>query len=99
MLVDGMFGGRYLHTVTLEYLNGTNEGGERIRLIRHHNLETGDVIVARTSSEERVFIYDGELLYNLTSQTVTSEEPDPRLSNLLAYQRYFMVLRPSYKKS
>ena len=99
MLVDGMFGGRYLHTVTLEYLNGTNEGGERIRLIRHHNLETGDVIVARTSSEERVFIYDGELLYNLTSQTVTSEEPDPRLSNLLAYQRYFMVLRPSYKNS
>lgn len=98
MLVDGAFGGRYLYTETLEYLGGDNEGGIRTRLLRSHNLEVGDVIIARVGSgtpPEKVLIYDGEALYDISSSVISKQDTDPRLARLLAYQHYFMVLRPS----
>ena len=92
MLVDGLYGGRYLYTAELAFLNG----GNRVRLPREHNLVPGDVIFAKTSTSELIYIYDGEYTYSITSAEFKREDPGYRLERLMAFQHYFLILRPSF---
>jgi uncharacterized repeat protein (TIGR01451 family) len=92
IVVDGLYGGRYYYTKDFAYQSGQN----RVRLPREHNLVIGDVIIAKTSTTERVFIYDGTYIYNVDKAIMTRDLPAQRLEWLMGYQYYFVVVRPSF---
>ena len=92
MLVDGLYGGRYLYTAELAFLSG----GDRVRLPREQNLVPGDIILGKTSTSELFYIYDGEYIYGITTTEFKPEDPGYRLERLMAFQHYFVILRPSF---
>ena len=69
----------------------------RTRLLKPDDLVAGDVILAKSSTAEKVYVYDGEFIYDLTASGLDKQEPAPRLERLMAFQYYFMVLRPSFR--
>ena len=69
---------------------------DKIRLLRKHNLVAGDIILARASSESRIYIYDGENVRVLTDGSFKVSEPNKQLSYYPAYSYYYVILRPSY---
>ncbi|MBE6592723.1 MAG: DUF11 domain-containing protein [Ruminococcaceae bacterium] len=94
LLVEGLYGGRYFYTAARDYINRNNV---RTRLLKPDDLVAGDVILAKSSTAEKVYVYDGEFIYDLTASGIDKQEPAPRLERLMAFQYYFMVLRPSFR--
>lgn len=92
LVVDGLYGGRHYFTKELAFLNG----GNRVRLPKEENLVIGDVILAVSSTSEKVYIYDGEYLVDVSASTFENQDPNVRLERLMAFQHYFVVLRPSF---
>ena len=92
LVVDGLYGGRHYFTKELAFLNG----GMRVRLPKEDNLVIGDVIIAASSSADKVYIYDGEYLVDVSAAAFRDQEPNTRLERLMAFQHYFVVLRPSF---
>lgn len=43
-----------------------------------------------------VYIYDGTHIYDITSEMFEQQNPGPRLERLMAFQHYFVILRPSF---
>ncbi len=88
MIVPKLYGGRYFYSTTYQY--------DRVRLAKPHNLIAGDILIARTSSEQYMYLYDGTNLLNLTDGSLAENDTAYRLERLLAYQYYFAILRPSF---
>ena len=87
MVVDSLYGGRYFYTPLWDH--------KRIRLGRPNNLVVGDLIFIRTASSTYLMIYDGEDFVKLDG-SAAKENAAKVLEKALAYQNYFVVLRPSY---
>ncbi|MBR2930926.1 MAG: DUF11 domain-containing protein [Clostridia bacterium] len=89
MLVDHLYGGMRF--------DSSDKLHDRTRLLREHNLVAGDVLLARTSSSEYVYVWGGDgVLYNLTSGISEVADFGQLAERLLYYGRDFAVLRPSY---
>ena len=89
MLVDHLYGGMRFDSSAKLY--------DRTKLLKPHNLVVGDILIGRTSSAERVYIYvgGGELL--LLDSGVGDPVNFQKLSeNIMYFGRDFAVLRPSY---
>lgn len=96
MMADGLYGGMRVYSANLK--------NDRTRLVREENLVIGDVLVGRTSSAIRVFIYTG----NSTWIILHDADGDGRgdftapssfatiCENILYFGRDFAVLRPSF---
>jgi hypothetical protein len=88
MLADGLYGGYRVYSGHLQ--------GDRTRLLKEHNLVVGDILIGRTSSAERVYIYIGNSTFlNLTDGIVEVTDFSKLCENILYYGRDFAVLRPS----
>lgn len=88
MVVPKLYGGRYFYSTTYQY--------DRVRLPKPHNLIAGDILIARTSSAQYMYLYDGTNLLNLTDGSLAENDTAYRLERLISYQYYFAILRPSF---
>ena len=88
MLVDHLYGGMRFYSANKLY--------DRTRLLKAHNLIVGDVLIARSSSAENVYIYagDGNLIL-LNSGVGAAADFTSLAERILYYGRDFAVLRPS----
>jgi uncharacterized repeat protein (TIGR01451 family) len=91
MLVPHLYGG-------YNFINISGMSGDRTRLLKEQNLTVGDVIISRTSSALRIFLYvGGDKLINISSTpALDTVSVNVRCSYLLAYYKYYGVLRPSF---
>lgn len=88
MVIPSMYGGRKFYTPQWEY--------KRVRLPRMNQLIPGDILVSRTSSAERLHLFNGEKFLDLCGGLAEdTNHPNKRLEWLLAYGRDFAILRPS----
>lgn len=93
MLADGLYGGYRVYSGQLKH--------DRTRLVMEQNLVVGDIIVGRTSSAERIFMYVGDatLICLYSTSTIelfsTASSFSTICENIMYYGRDFAVLRPS----
>ncbi len=89
MLVDHLYGGMRFDSSAKLY--------DRTKLLKPHNLVVGDVLIARTSSAEYVYIYAGDgALIPLTSGIGNAADFKTNSERIMYYGRDFAVVRPSY---
>ena len=88
MLVDHLYGGMRFYSKNTQH--------DRTRLLREHNLLIGDVLIGRTSSSVKIYIYagNGELL-PLDSGIGEAADFTTISERILYFGRDFAVLRPS----
>ncbi len=89
MLVDHLYGGMRFDSSGKLY--------DRTRLLKTHNLIVGDVLIARSSSAENVYIYAGDGNLILVNSGIGATADFATLSErIMYYGRDFAVLRPSF---
>lgn len=88
MVVPALYGGRRYYTKSkFDYT--------RTRLAKSHNLAVGDIVFARSSSSDKVYIYNGKVLLDLTDG-MKEYDANQRFERFLAWLRFYVVLRPSF---
>ncbi len=97
LLVPTLYGGRHFFTAQ-QYTASEKPNTDRSRLPREQALVVGDILVAKFSSSERVFIYAGDGVFvNLTSASmpIDTYSATERLMRMMSCWHYYFVLRPS----
>lgn len=87
MLAPTLYGGRRFYT-------SSRFDGTRTRAAQKQHLIIGDVLIAKSSTAERVWLFVGDGFIELTKNR-TFENANSRLSKVLAFVHYYAVLRPS----
>ena len=89
MLVDHLYGGMRFDSSGKLY--------DRTKLLKTHNLIVGDVLIARSSSAENVYIYAGDGNLILVNSGIGATADFATLAErIMYYGRDFAVLRPSF---
>ncbi|MBP3606102.1 MAG: DUF11 domain-containing protein [Clostridia bacterium] len=97
MIVPTMYGGLRFYTPE-RYGETVKPNTDRSRLPRTQALNIGDIVVAKFSSSERVYMYVGsDTLINLSTDALTSDvySATVRLSRMMSVGNYYAILRPS----
>ena len=87
MVAPTLYGGRGCYTSPLFEK-------DRSRLVREQHLMVGDILLVRDDSGYECYLYNGECLLDLTNglrETGLKE----KMEQILAYEYYYVVLRPS----
>ena len=92
MLVPHLYGGYNFKNIDQSYV------GDRTRLLTEDNLQIGDVIISKTSTTQRIYIYiGGDRLVNIIDGiSYDSVTVSQRCTYVLAYYKYYGVFRPSF---
>ena len=89
MLVDHLYGGIRFDSSAKLY--------DRTKLLKPHNLVVGDILIARSSSAENVYIYLGDgILVSLNNGVGKASDFKTLSERIMYFGRDFAVLRPSY---
>ncbi len=91
MLAEGLYGGYRVYSGQLK--------NDRTRLLGDQNLVVGDILIGRTSSAIRVFIYLGDSTFvqlHGTTELPEASSFSTICENIMYFGRDFAVLRPSH---
>ncbi len=97
MIVPTMYGGLRLYTPQ-RYTNATKVNTDRSRLPREQALTIGDLIVAKFSTTEDIYMYTGSnRLINLSAPSLPDDiySTNVRLMRMMSAGNYYVILRPS----
>ena len=97
MVVPTMYGGLRFFTPQ-RYTATSKPNTDRSRLPRKQGLVIGDLVIAKFSSAEVIYMYTGEdHLLNLSSSVLADDiySTDVRLMRMMSSGNYYTILRPS----